>query len=75
MMNKSQPSGEAPKQRFLRKNIFWIKYFGASPLVGNLFIPLTRRFTSGYPYRIRSGFFSPSNFYNDQYVTKIYSQL
>jgi len=35
------------------------KYIGASPLVGSLFIPLTRRFTSDYPYRIRSGFFNP----------------
>jgi len=41
------------------------KYIGASPLVGSLLIPLNRRFTSGYPYRIRSGFFNTSCFYVD----------
>jgi len=38
------------------------KYFGALPLKGGLFITLTRRFTSDYPYQVRSGFFNSSSF-------------
>ena len=58
--NQVIPSDEAPIHYFLNNIGFeQPKYIGASLLWCGWFIPLTRCFTSGYRYGIRSGFSFP----------------